>query len=401
MSEIIGIISEYNPFHNGHRYQIEQARARFGNDAAVVCAMSGNFVQRGEPAIVSKFARAEAACRCGVDLAAELPLPWALSSAEGFALGGVSVLTRFGITVLCFGAETEDLALLQSLVEAADAPDFIGSVKDRLSRQPELSFAEARALCLRERLGNEAAVEAEKPNNILAVEYLRALKKLAPAVRPCPVPRTGCGHDEAGLGNVTSASDIRSRIQRDEAWENFLPLASEALLKKEFNAGRGPVDFTSLDNALLSRLRQLGPEDFAVCTENRGGLAERLHAAVRSEASVEDVCRAAKTGRYAMSAVKRSLLRACLGLRADAPAAALPPYARILAFNEKGRILLHRLDEGAGIVTKPASVRSMDAEARSVFTLNASADDLYCLAFTAPEDRKCGNDWRKGPVIVD
>lgn len=401
MSEIIGVVTEYNPFHNGHKYQLAVIRNIFGAESSTVCAMSGNFVQRGEPAIVSKFARAEMACRCGADIVAELPLPWSLYSAERFALGGVSVLNRFGINVLCFGAETVDAKLLRSIADETDAADFIAGVKIKMKEQPELSFAKARALCISERLGNDAAAEAEKSNNILAIEYIRAVKRINPEIKIMPVLRIGCDHDSAGNGIISSAADIRTRILNGRECETVIPSVSQEIIKREFDAGRGPVTPEKLDDAILSRLRMLNAEYISDCTENRGGLAERIYEAIRNEASFEAVCAAAKTGRYAMSAVKRSVMRSALQLSYNNVGCDLPPYARILALNSKGRGILRSLPREANILIKPSAVKEMDADSGKVFALNAAAEDLYYLAFSSDEDRKCGNDWKKGPVIVD
>ena len=168
---IIGIVCEYNPFHKGHAWQIQAGRAALGEDSAVVCVMSGDYVQRGEAAVFSKFARAEAACRCGADLVFELPLPWALSSAEGFARGAVAMLAALGCTHLSFGSEYGAVDKLELLASQLVETNIIEEIKAKLAQQPRASFASARQEVLAERLGDTAAL-LEKPNNILAVEYL-------------------------------------------------------------------------------------------------------------------------------------------------------------------------------------------------------------------------------------
>ena len=165
---IIGIVGEYNPFHSGHEYHIQQSRQALGGDCPVVCVMSGDFVQRGEPAIYSKFARAEAACRCGADLVVELPLPWSLSSAEGFARGAVYLLSKLGATHLSFGSEAGELEPLETIAQTLLDPAVNGEIRQVLSSDASLSYAVARQKALETRLG-ELSAQLELPNNILAV----------------------------------------------------------------------------------------------------------------------------------------------------------------------------------------------------------------------------------------
>ena len=212
---ICGIVCEYNPFHKGHLFQLEESKYRLGEETVTVGVMSGDYVQRGEAAIFSKFARAEAACRCGVDLVVELPLPWALSSAEGFAAGAVAILSALGCTHLSFGSESGDLEGLEALAECLLNPLALEAVKKRMAAEPNLSFAAARQLVLEEKVGEQAKL-IEKPNNILAVEYLKAIYRQNAAMTPITVKRCGSGHDQAGEGELRSASELRQMLRRGE-----------------------------------------------------------------------------------------------------------------------------------------------------------------------------------------
>ena len=166
---IIGIVAEYNPFHTGHEYHIARSRELLGADSTVICVMSGDFVQRGEAALYSKFARAEAACRCGADLVIELPLPWALSSAEGFARGSLGLLGALGATHISFGSECGDVARLEKIAECLIDPMTNAEISRELYENANSSYASARQSVLERRLGDEAKL-IEQPNNILAVE---------------------------------------------------------------------------------------------------------------------------------------------------------------------------------------------------------------------------------------
>ena len=156
----IGVICEYNPFHNGHAYHLKKCRDLAGEDGAVICVMSGDFVQRGEPAIYSKFARAEAAVLGGADLVAELPVPWSLSSAEGFARGGVSLLDRLGVQTLCFGSEAGEVEVLSAIAELLSEPATQEKILKRLNEHASLSYAAARQQVLQERLGEKVSAGA-------------------------------------------------------------------------------------------------------------------------------------------------------------------------------------------------------------------------------------------------
>ena len=172
----VGIVCEYNPFHNGHLYQLQETRRLLGADTVTVCVMSGDFVQRGEAAVFDKFARAEAACRCGADLVVELPLPWCLSSAEGFAFGSVSLLSALGCDTLSFGSESADTLALRSLAAFLSGKEAQDRIHALMDADETLSFARARQLAAAEALGDAAAL-LSNPNDILAVEYLKAIAK--------------------------------------------------------------------------------------------------------------------------------------------------------------------------------------------------------------------------------
>ncbi|MBP8641169.1 MAG: nucleotidyltransferase family protein, partial [Oscillospiraceae bacterium] len=205
--KILGIVAEYNPFHNGHKLHIEESKKSISRETATVCVMSGDYVQRGEAAIFSKYARAEAAVRGGADLVLELPLPWALSSAEGFARGAVGLLGSLNcIDYLSFGSECGDMAILNSLATALLDPNFDVEIREEL--KSGISYAAARQATLSKSIGGLADY-LETPNNILAVEYLKAIYNQRLKIEPITIKRIGAGHDEQG----GSASDIRSMLE--------------------------------------------------------------------------------------------------------------------------------------------------------------------------------------------
>lgn len=394
----LGIVCEYNPFHFGHLYQMEESRRMCG-DAVVVCVMSGDFVQRGEAALMDKFARAEAACRCGADLVVELPLPWCLSSAEGFARGAVSLLDAVGCTWLSFGSETDRLQELEALAEKLLEEKTRERIRDCLSGNALLSYAEARQLTLEETLGETAALLA-KPNCILAVEYLKALNQGIGAMRPLAVRRIGAGHDENTESTFRSASQLRSMFERGEDLGVYLPPPSAEVLRRE-QAVRACRNPEVLELALRSRLYGLREEDFDRLPDASDGAGRKLYKTLREGRSLEETVQSASSRRYTKARMRRMLLCAALGVKGE-DSGGLPPYARLLAANEKGRAFLAEMRESIRIpvVTKPASVKKLDQHAQELFSLGSAAHDLYVLQKFSNETTPLGEDWRKGPFVV-
>lgn len=398
--DFIGVVCEYNPFHNGHAYHLRES-ARLTDDQGVVCVMSGDFVQRGEAALYAKYARAEAAVRGGADVVFELPLPWSLASAEGFARGAVGLLAAIGATTLSFGTESEDLGILDTLARRLIEPQTVELIRAKMADEPELSFAAARQRVLEELCG-EGARALETPNNILAVEYLKTIYTENLSLKPLDVRRLGSAHDGAGEGNTRSASEIRSLLSRGESADRFMSASSRAVFERDTAQGRGIPSRPTLETAILSRLRMLRREDFLALPDASGGLGERLFRAAGEEPTLDAVFAAVKNKRLAMSRVRRACYCAALGITSNA-ADGIPPYARLLAANARGREMLAELRETSEIpiVTKPASVRELGERSETIFSLGAAAHDLYVLGYRAAEERRGGADWRSGPRIVE
>lgn len=396
-----GIVTEFNPFHNGHKLLIYRAReALGGEDAAVVCVMSGDFVQRGEAAVWSKFARAEAAARCGADLVFELPLPWALSSAEGFARGGVGLLASLGVVdCLFFGSECGETELLERAAEALLSPKLKPELKKEL--EGGIPFAAARQRAVAAIAGEETAELLGTPNNILGVEYIRAIYELGLDMGFMTIRREGAEHDGPGEGIYRSASELRSRLAAGKSCRKFIPEAAASVFEREMERGRGPVLMETLEPMLLSRLRMLPDEEFNKLPDASEGLGNRLCAAVRDEPTLDGVLSAAKSKRYALARIRRMVMCACLGVK-DGMSCELPACARLLAASERGCKLLRLIGERSRVpvITKPAAARQLAPEALEIFKLGAAARDLYVLAYKAAAERRGGTDWRSGPVLT-
>ena len=393
---ICGIVCEYNPFHNGHRYLIDVCRRKLGADSAVVCVMSGDFVQRGEAAVYCKHDRARAAVAGGADLVIELPLPWSLAPAERFARGAVGLLGATGcVTHLVFGSESGDLAALRETAALLLEPETDALLRAEL--ESGISYAAARQKAVEARSG-KAAIALTQPNDILAVEYLKALALQGLDITPLAVRRCGAGHDERSGDAFPSAAMLREKLRAGETLRPWMPEAAFAALEN----GAGPLDAALIGTALLSRLRFLPEAAFAALPDVSEGLENRLSRAARTAPTMEALEDAASSKRYPRARVRRLCVSAALGVRA-ADGEGIPPYLRVLAANRTGLSLLREMERGASLplLTKPAHAHALGAAAERVFSLGAAAADLCALGFTDPSMREGDRDWRSSPAILD
>jgi len=395
----VGIVCEYNPFHMGHFYQLKETRRMLGGDVTTVCVMSGDFVQRGEAAVFNKFVRAEAACRCGADLVVELPLPWCLSSAEGFAFGAVSILAGLGCDALSFGSESADLSSLRALADFALDEGAQARIHALMDADASLSFARARELAAAEALGDTAA-RLSDPNDILAVEYLKAVKRLGVGMQPLAIRRTGAAHDSAAEGEYPSAMQLRKLLKKGDDLSPYIPEPAMKVFRRELAAGRSR-DAKLLEVALLSRLYQLSPVDFDRLPDAGGGVGRRLYRALWQTGSLEQTVTAASGKRCTAARMRRMLLCAALGICAE-DTKGMPPYIRILASDERGRAHLSRIrgNTALPIINKTGEIKKLDLQAQKVFKLSAEAHELYRLCCPMPERPVPGEDWRRTQIIV-
>ena len=390
---VAGIICEFNPLHSGHAYLM--ARLRQQGADAVVCAMSGNFVQRGEPALVNKLSRAEMAVACGADLVLELPTPWAMATAETFARGGVTLLYMAGCTHIGFGSECGDAAALQATADTLLSPDLQADIRSELAEG--VTYAAARQKAVEARLGDAAAV-LRQPNDTLAVEYLKACRQRNAPLSPIVIPRVGAAHDGDAEAGYASASHIRQLLRQDalDRALPYLPEAAAAVLRRELAAGR-ITDVRNVERAILARLRQMTEAEFAAYDGGGEGLYHRVYDAVRRCATVEELLAAVKTKRYPAARLRRLVLAAWLGLP---QAMETVPYARVLAANETGRALLRQMRRAKQpVLTKAADVAALGSAAAELFRREAAYTDLYTLAYGDLAQSRPGSDWRLTPIM--
>ena len=325
----VGIICEYNPLHLGHKKQNDRIREEFGAETAIVCAMSGNFVQRGSPAIVDKSARAAAAVNCGADLVLELPVTTALSSAEGFAAGGVKILAPLCDT-LCFGAETANRSILMEAASALLGDGFPPLLRQELDTGK--SFPAAREAALK-RLGVETDLLSQ-PNDILAVEYCKAILSQGADMEPFPIHRQGSYHALSVDAENPSATAVRNLMLIAHNWKSCVPQEARPLLENE------PLHSTAAgEKAIVARLRTMSDAEFESLPYGSEGLWRKLMHAARRETTLEEILNATKSKRYTRSRLDRMVMCAFLGIT-EADLAMEVPYTRVLAFTDRGRKLL-------------------------------------------------------------
>ena len=340
---IVGLITEYNPFHNGHLHHLQESLRGTGAQGAVAI-MSGHFLQRGEPALTDKWVRAEMALRAGVDLVLELPFPFACNSAPHFASGAVQSLNALGgITDLSFGSESGDLPRLPRAV------DLLASHGEEIERETAAllrkgrTWPQARAeVASGLDRGGETAHVLEAPNNILGIEYLQALRRTGSPLVPFTVLRRGAGyHDEAACGNIASATGIRKMLEQGQSVSTFLPPSVAPLLEEALAEGLCP-DLSHLWRIVASRLL-LDPEALAALYLVDHGMGERLQRAALESDSWDTLVEAAKGRQQTRTRVQRTLmhlLNATSAAEMEAFLAAGPLYLRVLGATRRGEEIL-------------------------------------------------------------
>lgn len=366
----VGIICEYNPLHGGHAYLLHHARRA----ETVVCLMSGNFVQRGEAAVLPPVSRAAMAIKAGADLVLELPFPYAAASAAYFASAGVHVLHAVGCdTVLC-GSETADEGVVLSAAQCLESEAFSKRFGER---SPETGDARAHFAALGATLSS---------NDILAVEYARAILKKKTGQHLALLKREGAGYSELSFGGgYPSAASLRRLMAEGKDVTLLLPHEVQDAFREALAAGGGAADVARLGGAMLSHLRcnpVLAGRDIADCG---GGLYAHLVAAAAKATDYRSLCEAAATKRYTNGRIRRALLYVLAGVT-PADLKAPPAFVRLLAANEKGRAYLSRVRKTATVpvVTKPSDVAALGDVAARARHLSSISDGLYALCITKP-----------------
>ena len=332
--KICGVICEFNPFHKGHEYILQNLREK--GFSHIIAVMSGNFVQRAEPALFPKEARTRAALSRGADLVIELPLPYATATAERFAFGGCEIIKQLGcVNTVSFGAETENAELLKNTAEILLSDEFSEKIRNNLKTGITFATAREKALSEYSHLNSEIV---KTPNNILAVEYIKHLTNSN--IKILPIARKFSEHDKNGeVKGFASASYIR------ESWgENFvktvMPEKSFNIFKEYENNGKIYLERNKFEILMLSHLRNLSIDEIAKLPYISEGLENKFYSAIESSISLNELYDKAKSKRYSHSRIRRIALSGFLNITEDFIKTA-PPYAHILGLNERGGEILN------------------------------------------------------------
>lgn len=379
------VIAEYNIFHNGHKYLIDNVRK---NCDAVIAIMSGNFVQRGDVAITDKWKRAEMALRNGVDLVLELPVIYALNTAQKFAFGSVSLLDRTNIVdELYFGSESGDIDVLKNTAQLLEnEPSHISEkIKQLMDNGANYPTARQKAY--------ENVIDSEilsSPNNILAIEYIRTLMQLESKIVPKTTRRTGTGYHELSVfENIASATSIRNMIAKNQDYSNYIP--------DNFDVNFTEHSLSNIDSAVIYALRNADTEALKSINDISEGLENRIKKLCNECGTIQSLAENIKTKRYTRTRINRVILSCVLGLTKEL-CNKTPEYLRVLGMNKNGAELLGQIKKSSDlkIITKTADYRRDD----EIFNAEVRATDLFALASSNPQNRITGLDYKNSPVIM-
>lgn len=393
MAKVLGIIAEYNPFHNGHLYQIEEAKKQTGAEY-VVAIMSGNFAQRGNTSLINKWVKTEMALKNGVDLVIELPTVYSISSAENFAEGAIKILDNLKIVdTLCFGTETADFAALNNIANVLfnEPKEYVSMLNHELGKG--VSYPKARESALMMYLNDikRYANILSGPNNILAIEYLKALKKLKSNMKPFSVQRKKVYYnDEKIVDEFASSTAIRKLVAREQYDEirKVMPTSSYMLLKEEIKRGNIVIDIVKYEKEILYNLRRMTVKEIGELQDVTEGLEYAIKNAANSCNNILDLMNIVKTKRYTQTRIQRILLYALLGITKKdmANAKKIVPYTRILGFNKKGRELLTDICNYNPKINMVTSVKkfmdvNMNKNLREMLEKDIFATNVYTLGY--------------------
>lgn len=389
--KVAGIIAEYNPFHNGHALLAQKARE--AGATHVVAVMSGNFVQRGEPAIMHHSVRTRAALESGVDLVLQLPSVYAVSSAQSFARAGAEILDGTGcVDWLVFGSECGSTEMIAEAAELVYSDEIKPLITAELEKG--ITFAAARENALR-KINPGFADIIQSPNNILGVEYAAALKKIGSKISPVTFARVGAEHDsKEASGSIASASMIREAVKSGGNFADFVPekaaeLYSDAALS----------DIKLIENAILYKMKTTTAQALSLAPDVSEGIENRIVSAAKEAKSLDGLYSIAKTKRYTHARIRRIIMNHFLCV--TAADLALPvPYIRVTGFNEKGAELIRMMKNTAKlpVITKAADIPQAGENAQRIFSLECTAGEIFSLCM--PENARNAAEKSFRPIII-
>jgi predicted nucleotidyltransferase len=372
---LAGIVAEFNPLHSGHKYLIDIAK-NDGNDVAVV--LSGNFVQRGDTAIIPKFKRAETALTAGADIVVELPVPWSMSTAQNFALGGVSQLVALGVDKLYFGSECGDINLLNRVAKLLLSDEFNAKIKEHVTENN--TFSKIRSKLVGEFLDSSAEEVLKNPNDTLATEYIMAAHRLGAKIEFSAIKRIGAGHNaNSDADGYSSSSLIRYAMLNNnkEYSKKYIPADIFSIVDTALFS-----NISKLDLAIISRLKQLSLIEISKLPDISEGLCNVIYESIRTSYTFTELLGKIKSKRYTLARIRRILLCGFLCID-NYFFLKIPPYVRVLGFNKNGEKYLSN-KSSIPVVTRVAQIKELDEFSNQVFRVECRANEQYALSLNNP-----------------
>ena len=385
--QICGIVAEFNPFHNGHQYIINKFSAP---ENCILSVMSGNYVQRGEPALFSKYTRAEVALKCGVDLVVELPSPWSSSCAQNFSFGAISLLKNCGIDKLFFGSESGDLEILRNIA-TADRNLKLEDVQLKSGK----TYAQLRQEVLSRQLGIDCEKILEGANNNLGIEYLKAMLDLDCDFTVETLSRSGADHDSSLTSdNICSASYLRELIKKEKNIDKYIPTDVVNLYKRSIESGKY-IDYSFYERDVISFLRRLTNFDFLPDVSE--GIENKLIKEIRNAVNYEELLSNIKSKRYTLARLRRLVLTAYLKIDKQWFLKEVP-YINVLGFTKKGEAALKHIVETTKlpIIISCKSNKPLSPQAQQLLNEEHIRNDLYMSLLLTPT--RCGTDYTNGII---
>ena len=389
----IGIICEYNPFHNGHLYQIEKIREEFGEETNIIAVMSGNYVQRGGVAIADKGLRAKCAVESGVNLVLELPFPFSMSSAEYFAKSAIHILSSIGcVDNVSFGSESGSIDELTSIANTMLTKEFEIEF-ERLSADAEAKkcgHAALYELALKNVLRTEAISLSLTPNNILAMEYIKAIISSKSSLKAHTVKRINNAFSDENMvpGNIQSATAIRNSIdKKDISALEFTPNITKGIIIDAISNGDFPCENEKLSTSIISTLRLNLPSNYESIHDTSGGLYNRLRELSFKTNTIDSLICAAESKNFTKARIRRTLFYSLLGVTSS-QFNELPAYTQLLAFDSRGRAMLKTIGKHScfPVLTKPSDLQKLPKNALPQKMLSDKADTIFQLTKPIPKD---------------
>ena len=386
--KIVGIVAEFNPLHNGHKYLLERAR-KHGD--VVVTVISSNFVQRGEPSVISKFERAKTAVLCGSDICIELPTPWSMSTAQNFAYGAISQLSKFKINTLVFGSECGNIDALLKICNVLESREFNLRIKNNIN--DGTTYAKLRQNILNEFLGGLSDI-LSNPNDTLAIEYILAARKLKLNIDFVPIKRVGTNHNDPFEKDEFSSSTLLRKALKTQNTEYFSKYMPKESLDVLLNSNHSDIE--KLNTAIMSNLKLKSSSNFNSLPDISEGIEKRLFEACKECTDYDDLCEKIKTKRYTLARIRRLVLSAFLGIDNSLFLKEVP-YARVLATNNNGLEYIASV-KNKNIVLQVSEIKKLDEMSRELFNLECKISDVYNLSLCRKEPS--GSDFKNGLIKI-